>query len=269
MSQVIVPSNTGPSPSIGHRGVPFIGVQDWDPRLNFGDAAMSIVAVFSGAGSAVGGPVMPTVGGADRFGMPMCVFGEMPSQGTPSAPAANCPRNGWGLWLSTASLNFWIFNNCPGTNDPPVATYRLVRLTAFDSNATAGAWHRICITKAAGAVGDASFLAYANGAVTARTQLGSCNTIGDVDRFAKMRWFHSVDSFARVVAVSAVAAGIWIYNRELTPAEAMNVTKLPGASGQIDPEDASLVGALVARSYSGAGDWKAIGDRATPRHIVY
>lgn len=256
--QIIVPSNVGITG--GYRGVQFTGVEDWREDLNFGDGAMSIVCIFNGAGSVVGAPDLPEISGSDRWGMPLAVFAEMRGQTTTSEPLRNSPLNGWGLFWNAVGLHYWIWNDFAGTDDPTASTYRLLRLTGLGSADAAGQWHRVCIVKAANASGDDSFVPYANGSVATHSDSGTLNTIGDVAEFAKLRWFSMVNNYSELIASCSVAAGVWVYNKALTATEAQNVTKSPGSTGHIGPEDSSLMTNLVARTYSGVGDWRAMSE---------
>jgi len=258
--QIVVPSNTGIVN--GYRGIPCIGVQDWDTNLNVGDGAMSIVAYVNLAGSTAGAPTQFTVGGTSYWGMPLAVFAEMNDQNTATTtvPKSNVPRDGWGLFHTSAYTYFWIWNACPGTDDCDTSTYRVIRMTSLSPADYAGKWCRLCITKAASASGNGDWLCYAGGSSTTTAySSGTANTIGDVASLAKMRWFHMVNSYGDVISQSSVAGGVWIYNTAFTSTVAGNITKAPGASGAIGPEDDTLKPYLIGRMYSGVGNWKAFG----------
>ena len=200
--QIVVPSNVGIVG--GYRGVPFLGVRDWDERLDVGDGALSIVAVLNLAGSIVGGPTMPTLSGSDRFGMPLLVFAEMQPQ-TVSAAETWCPRNGWGLFQGY-ELHLDV-RRLPRSNDPDAATYRVLRVTQLAHGTYTGQWARVCIVKEASATGSGSFRAYLNGASTSMLQYGSALRAGDVAPHAKLRFFHLADSFGEIISQASPAAG--------------------------------------------------------------
>lgn len=256
-SQVVVVPNFGCLPTEGFKGTASaFGVADYDSDLNVGSGELSIVAFVNLTGTIKDQPVFGVDATATTYwGYPLVIFAEMPVQG---GSALTYPVDGFALFMSSAAIRYWQWNGWNGTVADTTHCLCLRNSATGLQDKTCGQWARYCITKKASATATTDFKQYLNGASAGawNATLGTGYDVGDVDVSAKLRFFHMVNSYGRVSALYCGGAGVWIYNRELTATEAANVTKAPGASGQVDPE--SLSG-LVGRTYSGVGNWRAFG----------
>lgn len=272
MSQVVITNNAGwgsdaaaPQNTQGfYKGAPGFGVSPHLAALD-GAKAMTWFVRYLCWGY-VGANENSSSNTPGMLGFPLVTQCSQGSSGT-----TNPPTHGWGLYATPSTAN-WIIMS--GWNYPinTASTYKRLQFgwgtasfgpvgATLTYQQPACRWNSIAVSMAA----DGTLLNAADGVGSrAAAAVGTLATPASTASYTvgkALRWFHSIGHGSLCkTAYFPGAAGIWIYAAALTQTQINNLT-----GGSLDPEDASIIGSLAARSYLGVADWKALRLVARPQ----